>query len=133
MSDIPIYHEGRYRLGSWFGTLEEQFRRFPLDEKFINWVAEQGFKIVYDFSWKEGAGNVWWSLRQIMVSPCGEDALVKLTLIHELIHIAIGAPGNIGRKYEELIDQIAKEYVKNLEFINYIGKKIPALTQNKGL
>ena len=124
--DYPIYNKRGFHSPE---DLKESFCRFPLDKQFIDWVAKQGFKIVYDSSWKEGTANVWWSLRQIIMSPHGGDALVNLTLVHELVHIAV--PGRFlgEKKYEKIIDEIAEDHIKNLEFMNYIKAKIPVLVQ----
>ncbi len=125
----PIYDERMQRFYS-PADFKEIFRQHPLDRKFIDWVAEQGFKIVYISDWREGNGAVWWGLRQIALSSHGQDRIVNLTLIHELIHIAVpGNYGNYDQRYEEAIDEIAENYVNDIEFLDYIKRKIPIITK----
>lgn len=136
MYDCSVHDERRLKWHSPEG-LKEILKRFPLTKEFVDWVAEQGFKVVYDFSWKEGNGAVFDGLRRIMVSPNGSREIIDLTLVHELIHIA-AVPGKIFRftqreyeEYEKVIDEIAKEYMKDSEFMSYVREKIPFSYENQ--
>ncbi len=127
--NYPIYDKRMQRFCS-PADLKEIFRRKPLDKKFIDWVVERRFEIVYHFSFEEGSGAVWWGPRWIVVSPHGQDGIANLTLIHELIHVAVpGNYGNYDQRYEEAIDEIAENYVNDIEFLDYIKRKIPIITK----
>ena len=108
------------------------FLSFSLNKNFIDWVVNQGFKVTYQDTWKPGEGSVWWSLKKINVSSKGSPDLVDLTLMHELVEVALSQNITFAyesidnqKKYEESIDKIARQHLKDKEFLDYIKRKLP--------
>jgi len=126
--NYPYHDERRMR----FNTPEEmkkRFSEFPLNNDFVNWVAVQGYVIVYRRGWKEGTGSVF--CNHINVSPNGKPGLADLVLMHELVHIAHSKNIDLwtGRlaeieKFEKVIDKIAEEHLQNKDLLAYIKKKL---------
>jgi len=110
--------------------------KYPLDESFIDWLYDQGFKIKYSFYWEEGRGYLYSKVREIVVSGYGSRELVDLTLGHELWHIALNK--SVSRfsamasyrdeyiRFEEALDNAAKITIKDAQFMNYLREKIPS-------
>ncbi len=130
--DCPIHNERRLTFSSPEGLKRILLQDYPLTKEFIDWVVEQGFKIIYQPDLKEGNGLVFggWGpreRREIWVSSQGKASLKDKVLVHELIHISV--PGNHEPRedYEKTIDQIADIYLNDSEFMKYLKKKMPVL------
>lgn len=127
MYDYPVHDGRRFRFSSPEELKKILLQYYPLTREFIDWVNEQGFRMVYWADWKEGTGSVWWGLRQIGVSSKGEAHLIDKTLVHEIIHISVPGHHEPEREYEEAIDEVAEVYLTNQEFMDYLKRKIPTM------
>lgn len=124
----PIHDPRRYD----FATPQELlniFQSYPLTEEFIDWVVEHGFLIIYRKDMKAGKGEVVGKF--IEVSSHGAPLLRELTLIHELIHVAIPRVWTFPHdrsyeRFEAVIDQIAQSYLRQTPFLSALRLKIPA-------
>lgn len=120
----PIHNKRRLTFGS-PEELKKILQDYPLTKDFVDWVVEQGFKIIYQSDWRAGNGLVSWGSRQIMVGSQGKTCLIDKTLVHELIHISVPGNHDPRESHEEAIDQIADIYLNDSGFMKYLKKKIP--------
>ena len=125
--NYPIHDKRRMHFNSPEG-LKWSLKTFPLTKEFIDWVAKTGYRIRYEPILSEGSGFVTWESKSIYISPKGDECLINKVKVHELIHVSIpGMTPNYPPKnpFEIAIDEIADEYLDNIEFLNYIDEKIP--------
>ncbi|MBS3079503.1 hypothetical protein J4218_05250 [Candidatus Pacearchaeota archaeon] len=117
--------------------LKEIFIKFPLDREFVDWMVSNDFVLWYRPDWGVGLGRILHGYitdgkRVIEVGMNGNDFLggeVDLTILHELIHVAIPDIRLglwFGRKYEGVIDEIAQGYLHRDGFLDYIREYIPS-------
>jgi len=136
--------------------LREVLKKYPLDKGFIDYVRDNGFKIFYEKDIPVGYGAVVYYSKEleelghhshIICLGIGnrgnidnkgelsedEKKLIDLTLIHELVHIAIPdwrltwrcQVPFIYKMFDKVIDEIAEEYLKDKDFLDYVKKTIP--------
>ncbi len=128
----PVHDKRRLRFNSPEGMIHA-FRRFPLNKDFIDWVVDQGYRLVYSPYFKGGEGAVpGGKSKSIFISPYGSQDTIDLVIMHELVHVAHSKDINWecgsdeAEKYDSAIEEIAKDYVKDKAFLAYIKRKIPS-------
>jgi len=147
MVDVPV-HDPRRRNFTDPESFRDVFKKYPLDKEFVDWVAEQGYEIVYTSEDNLGCGDVYVDPRKIVIGIHPrvdpnlniDPNLVDLVVVHELIHIA--APDKrmerfnrqgvqIYNPFEKVIDEIAAQYTQDQEFMQHVTSTIPAQYSDK--
>ncbi|MEK6862349.1 MAG: hypothetical protein AABY07_10390 [Nanoarchaeota archaeon] len=119
----PVHNKKRLEFSSPKG-LEQKLQEYPLNKGFIDWVVNLGYKIRYlDML---PAGGTSFDTREIFIRVYQKPLVSHdLVLVHELIHISVPIESiDRVKKYEYVIDKIAKRYAKDKEFMDYIKKSI---------
>ncbi len=118
--------------------LEELLAKYPLNYNFIDWAAAKGVTINYiPNPYKQP--NDWYGKledrcngsQRILINKDMQEKQKDMTLIHELIHLAVPLiPFNNEFESENdgTIDRIAVSYVENKDFMGYIKKTIKIQT-----
>ena len=110
---------------------------YPLDLEYIDWWKKQRYALIFDRDKPNEYGRTFLVMHDsngfiIVGFKDGMNKQLDITLAHELIHTAVPdarlsvnlpAEGREQLKeYEKVIDEIAREYAKDKQFMDYIKK-----------
>lgn len=153
---IAPLHDERRLCFSEPEDLRKVLKKYPLDKGFIDYIRDNGFKIVYEKNIPVGYGAVVYYSKELeelgyhghiiylgishswnIDNKCDlsgdEKKLIDLSLMHELIHVAIPdwrltwrcQVPFIYKIFDKVIDEIAEQYLKDKDFLDYVKKTIP--------
>lgn len=127
--NFRVHDKRRLKFSSPEG-LKEKLIEYPLTRDFIDSIANQGFKICYRNDDFGSLGVVNYGIKEIWINAHKRPTEIDLTLVHELIHLAVSFSPIIYEsiEYEKIIDKIAEVYTKDKDFMDYIKKTIKIQT-----
>lgn len=118
-----------YRSRDWHWSPEKirsSFKNFPLGRKYVDWLSSENYQIE-SRKLDNAKGYVLFGEREIWIRNDLSVGEQKLTVCHELIHIAVPQLTRLitNKGIEDAIDDVARPLSRNDVFMDYLFSKVP--------